>query len=223
MPASAEVTADPTRVLLVEDHRMFAELLCQALAEHRDLVVTGCAVDGSDALEQAAADPPDVVVLDYRLPGDDGVAVAARLRDVVPDARVLMLTGHDDDHVAHAAVAAGCAGFMTKDRATVELVDAIRAVRDGHVVLEPERMGRLATTGGLPPGRRPDTLTPRERQVLQLLAEGCSTRQIAERLFVSLNTARNHSQHLLRKLDAHSRLEAVAVGIRAGLVERAPA
>jgi len=202
---------------------MFAELLSQALAGHGDLVVTGCAADGSDALEQAAADPPDVVVLDYRLPGDNGVVVAGRLRDVVPDARVLMLTGHDDDDVAVAAVAAGCVGFMTKDRAAVDLVDAIRAVRDGHVVLEPKRMGRLATTAGAPAGRGPETLTPRERQVLQLLAEGCSTRQIADRLFVSLNTARNHTQHLLHKLDAHSRLEAVAVGTRSGLIERAPA
>ncbi len=207
----------PIRVLLVDDHRMFTELMTVVLGEHPDLEVTGSAVDAAEAVERAMADPPDVAVIDYHLPGADGIAVAEQLRRVLPDVRVVMLTGHDDDSILRMAMDAGCAGFVTKDRATEDLVAAVRTVRDGNAGLSPSAVHRLA---GAPSSgaSRQFGLTARELDVLRLLTEGVSTRGIAERLFISLNTARNHVQRIIRKLGAHSRLEAVAIANRAGLV-----
>jgi DNA-binding NarL/FixJ family response regulator len=207
----------PIRVLLVDDHRMFTELMTVVLGEHPDLEVTGSATDGDEAIERAAADPPDVVVVDYQLPGADGIAVAQRFRRELPGVRVVMLTGRNDDALLRAAIDAGCAGFVCKDRATQELVAAVRTVRDGNAALPPATVNRLAGSAAYQ-GQIPFGLTSRELEVLGLLAEGASTRELADRLYISLNTARNHVQRAIRKLGAHSRLEAVAIATRAGLV-----
>jgi DNA-binding NarL/FixJ family response regulator len=159
------------------------------------------------------------VVLDYRLPGDDGISVATKIREAAPDIALVMLTGHGDDAVLRAAVGAGCAGFVTKDEAVVNLVDAIYAVRDGAAAIGADRVARLAMPPNRGEQRGPTALTAREREVLRLLSDGASTRRIAERLFISVNTARNHVQRVIRKLDAHSRLEAVANARRAGLLD----
>jgi DNA-binding NarL/FixJ family response regulator len=196
----------PIRILLVDDHRMFTELMTVVLGEHPDLEVLGSAVDADEALERAAADPPDVVVVDFQLPGADGIAVAQRFRRELPDVRVVMLTGRDDDALVRAAIDAGCAGFVSKDRATQELVAAVRTVRDGNAALPPATASRLA--GSAPPSA----------QTRFGLTDGVSTKELADRLFISLNTARNHVQRAIRKLGAHSRLEAVAIATRAGLV-----
>lgn len=196
---------------------MFTELMTVVLAEHSDLEVTGSAIDGDDAIERAAADPPDVVVLDYHLPGADGITVARRFQRELPGVPVVMLTGREDDALLRAAIDAGCAGFVSKDRATHELVAAVRTVRDGNAALPPATVSRL-TGSAPPPGQIPYGLTRRELEVVDLLAEGLSTRDLADRLFISLNTARNHVQRAIRKLGAHSRLEAVAIAARAGLV-----
>jgi DNA-binding NarL/FixJ family response regulator len=209
-----------TRVLIVDDHRMFAEMLADVLRGHGDMAVTGVAADGDEAIAATRTDPPDVVVLDYRLPGEDGVSVARRLRELAPEVGLLMLTGLEDDAVLRAALIAGCTGFVTKDRATGDLVDAVRAVRAGRGAIDPAMNARLA---GPPDGGRDATgLTQREHEVLVLLADGLSTREIAQQLFISLNTARNHVQRLIAKLGAHSRLEAVAVARRNGLLDATP-
>jgi DNA-binding NarL/FixJ family response regulator len=210
-----------TRVLIVDDHVMFSELIARVLDQHDDIAVTGIATTGIEALGALDAQRPDVVVLDYALPGDDGVAVARQLRSHDPDVGIVMLTGLANDEVLRAAVIAGCAGFVTKDKAVDDLVDAVRSVYDGRSAIDPEATARLAT----PPksrvrGDRFD-LTARELEVLGLLAEGLSTREIAETLFISNNTARNHVQRLIAKLGAHSRLGAVANARRAGLVSTA--
>ena len=207
-------------MLIVDDHRMFAELLAKVLSATDDMAVTGIASDGDAALAEARAEPPDVVVLDYRLPGDDGVAVAQRLRDVVPDAGLVMLTGLGDDAVLRGALVAGCAGFVTKDRALAELVDAVRAVRAGRGAIDPAANARLASAPD--PKQGMTGVTQRELEVLGLLADGLVTREIADRLFISVNTARNHVQRLIAKLGAHSRLEAVAIARRTGLLDTAP-
>jgi len=211
---------DTIKVLIVDDHRMFAELLAEVLGATDDMAVTAITADGHAALAEARAEPPDVVVLDYRLPGDDGVVVAGRLREVVPEAGLVMLTGLGDDAVLRGALVAGCAGFVTKDRALADLVDAVRAVRAGRSAIDPAANARLAT----PPDPRHGMtgVTQRELEVLGLLADGLVTREIAERLFISVNTARNHIQRLIAKLGAHSRLEAVAIARRAGLLDTAP-
>lgn len=207
----------PTRVLVIDDHRMFADLVAGVLHELDDVVVTGIVGSGPEGLAAVAASRPDVVLLDYRLPGEDGVATAARIRREAPDTKILMLTGHDDDALLSAALAAGCSGFITKDRAMTELVAAVRAVRSGA---RPTDTASVARPTGRPT-LETSALTARELEVLRLLAEGVSTREIADGLFISLNTSRNYVQRLIAKLGAHSRLEAVAVARRAGLLQGA--
>jgi len=146
--------------------------------------------------------------------------IARRLRDLFPDAGLIMLSGLDDDSVLRSALAAGCTGFVTKDRAIDDLVDAVRSVRAGRGAIDPAATARLANPS-LP--NRETGLTQREQEVLVLLADGLATREISERLFISVNTARNHVQRLIAKLGAHSRLKAVAIARRAGLVDTAPA
>lgn len=213
-----EVAGTPvSRVLLVDDHRMFAELLSISLETEADFSVVGVAGSGAEALALATESHPDIVVLDYRLPGENGIRVANRLREVLPGVQIVMLTGQEDESLLRSALAAGCAGFVTKDKGIDNLVGAVRAVCAGQVGIDANATAQLATLS--PRGRGSSRLTNREAEVLMLLADGVSTREIASRLFISLNTARNHVQRLIAKLGAHSRLEAVAVARRSGLLD----
>lgn len=214
---SPSVALQPaTRVMLVDDHRMFTELLSCVLGGHDDLTVAGVARTGAEAVALADACAPDVVVLDYRLPGDDGLEVATQLRRTSPELRLVMLSGYDDPRLARAAAAVGCETFLSKDRAPGDLVAALRRAPDGRTP-----SGTPATTAAGRPQDRSGELTAREREVLHLLAGGASTRDIASALFISVNTARNHVQRVIRKLGTHSRLGAVAAARRAGLLEPA--
>jgi DNA-binding NarL/FixJ family response regulator len=209
-----------TRVLIVDDHRMFSELIADVLRGHAGITVTGIASNGAEAVGSVVRDAPDVVVLDYRLPGDDGIAVARRLRQELPGLGIVMLTGmQEDDAVLRAAVVAGCAGFVTKDRSVDELVEAVRSVHAGRRAIDPAAAARLATAPASVAEPHRFDLTGRELEVLRLLAEGFSTRSISEELFISNNTARNHVQRLIAKLGAHSRLEAVATARRTGVLD----
>jgi DNA-binding NarL/FixJ family response regulator len=209
------------KVLLVDDHRMFTELLVQLFRDEHDINVSGVAHTAADALVMARNDPPDVAVLDYQLPDSTGTDLAARLLREHPDARLLMLTGFQDEATIREAVEAGCCGFVTKSQALDELVEGVRAAHAGGAPFSPVLLARLLPT--LRQDRRGGTisLTARELEVLKELAEGCSNRAIADRLFISNHTVRNHVQRVLTKLGAHSRLEAVAVATRLGLVRPA--
>ena len=207
------------RVLVVDDHRMFAQSLVRILGDETDIEVVGIAASAEEAVHVLSEQPADVVLLDYELPDTVGVSGITRIHAVLPDARLVLLTGHDDGDVLAAAIEAGCCGFITKDKATDHLIDAVRAAGAGEAVISSAMLAQL-----LPKlrrdgdGRDPAALTPREQEVLGLLADGLSTDAIAERLFVSRNTVRNHVQRMMEKLDAHSRLEAVAIAVRRGLV-----
>jgi len=209
------------KVLLVDDHRMFTELLVQVLGGHRDIVVSGVAPTAAEALAAARDDPPDVVVLDYRLPDRNGAELAAELHREHPSVHLVMLTGFQDDATLREAVDAGCSGFVTKDRATDELVQSVRSVHAGGAAISPALLARLLP--GMREGAADGTtsLTARELEVLQLLADGVSNQSIAERLFISNHTVRNHVQRVLTKLGVHSKLEAVAAATRIGLVRPA--
>jgi DNA-binding NarL/FixJ family response regulator len=200
---------------------MFSELVAAVLEGHDDLEVTGVATSGDQAVEAIEADRPDVVVLDYALPGADGISVARRIRQQAPDVGIIMLTGLSNDEVLRAAVVAGCAGFITKDKAVDDLVAAVRTVRDGGSAIDPEATARLASAPRARGRQDRFELTERELEVLELLAEGLTTREIADALFISNNTARNHVQRVIAKLGTHSRLGAVATARRAGLVRHA--
>jgi len=210
------------KVLLVDDHEMFTELLTHQLSEHRDIEVTGVAHTAAEALATVRDDPPDVAVLDYRLPDGDGAALARQLRRDHPGLRMVMLTGYRGEATLRAAVESGCCGFITKNRAVDELAAGVRTAHAGGSFIPPDLMARA-----LPDFQRDSKLitaklTDRERQIMQLVAKGASNRAIAERLHISLHTVRNHVQRIITKLGAHSKLEAVSEATRLGFLPPEP-
>jgi DNA-binding NarL/FixJ family response regulator len=216
----AAVTAR-TRVLIVDDHQVFSEALARSLAEEPDLRIVGTASRSAEALEIAIDHSPDVAIVDHRLSDGDGVVLARALRERVPDISVVMLTAAADDGVLAAALDAGCVGFVTKDQPLAEVLIAVRAAAAGEAVIAPAMLTRLIDrmrgTGARRVGRNPE-LTSREHEILQLVAAGLPNPQIAARLHVSLHTVRNHVAAILRKLEAHTKLEAVAIAARRGLI-----
>jgi DNA-binding NarL/FixJ family response regulator len=205
-------------VLVCDDHRVVAEGLSMVLEAQPDLQVVGVASTVAEVCELAASLRPDVVLMDYALPDGDGVAATAAIKAVRPELKVVMLTSFVDVDVLVAAIDAGCSGFVTKHKAGDELTTAVRLAAAGEALVSPDMLARLL------PRLRPSyhgvgaDLTPREREVLDLLAQGESKEAIAQRLFLSANTVRNHIQNILNKLGAHSRLEAVATATREGLI-----
>ena len=207
------------RVLIVDDHRMFVDSLVRLLGDEADLIVVAVAHTIADGLLAARTHRPDVVLLDYRLPDGDAPACIRQLRTVAPDTRVLVMTGLGDEATLAAAREAGSAGVVTKDRAARDLVEAARTVASGALLDE---------AGGAERSARKDqpslnrSLSSREREVLEHLAAGHTTEDVAEALHISSVTVRNHVQRLLAKLGAHSRLEAVAIAIEAGIIAPPP-
>jgi DNA-binding NarL/FixJ family response regulator len=211
---------DQINVIVIDDHEMFADSLARVLGQVDDIVVLAIAQTGEDGLAAAVRHHPDVAVVDYQLPDCDGTALATRIRAVSPQTQIVILTGLADDRVALAAIEAGCAGFLTKDKAFDELVLAVRTVHTGESYVPQSMLTELLPR--LRSSFRPVgwDLTKREREVLQLLADGKSNEAVASELVVSKHTVRNHVQNLLGKLQAHSKLEAVAIAVREGLVKR---
>jgi DNA-binding NarL/FixJ family response regulator len=211
---------DAIRVLLVDDHEMFVESLDRVLRDEVDIEVVGKANSCATAVRLAETLQPGVAIVDYLLPDGDGLTAASTLRTVSPGTQVLLLTGLSDDRLATSAIEAGCSGFLTKDKAVHELVSAVRLAHAGGAYLSPEILAALL--------RRLDRshrgpgfdLTIREQEVLQLLAAGVGNKDIAGRLDLSFHTIRNHVQNVIVKLGAHSKLEAVAIAAREGLVAR---
>lgn len=211
-------TGESIAVLIVDDHELVAEALVLALNEVPDFHVVGRAGTVEEAVEMARIRRPRVVVVDYRLPDGTGANATTRIREENPDLDVVMLTAHADAKTAAEALEAGCSGFVPKERQVDDLVRAIRGAVAGEIVVPPELLDGLVSR--LRP-RRPelgDDLTPREVEVLTMLAEGRSTDQIVQTLMLSTHTVRNHIRSILAKLQAHSRLEAVAVAVRLGIV-----
>jgi DNA-binding NarL/FixJ family response regulator len=209
------------RVLLVEDHDMVASGITALLAVEPDLEVAAWARTGTEALAAYREHRPDAVLMDYSLPDSSGTDVAAQLRARDPEACVLLVTGHHGSpRVVSEALEAGCAGFVSKERSVNDLVDAIRAVVNGAAVFPADL---LAAVGRQPGGDQGHgALTAREREVLELLAEGRSTEEIQQQLFVSQHTVRNHVRSVLTKLHARTKLEAVVIAARTGLVDLRP-
>jgi DNA-binding NarL/FixJ family response regulator len=207
----------PIRVLLVEDHDMVAEAIGLALQRTADIVVVARATSVAEALAEVWRLDPHVVVLDRRLPDGDGIAAIAEIGKASPTARVLVLTGEADSAVALRVVQAGGAGLVLKSASLVELESAVRRIAAGDAAFGPGLLGGVLDrlTGRSPGG---GVLTPREMQTLELMADGDATRTIARRLGVADNTARNHVQRVLTKLGAGSKLEAVAIARREGLI-----
>ena len=220
---------DPIRVLLVDDQELIRVGFRLVLEAEPDLVVVGEAGDGAAAITQAAALRPDVVLMDVRMPGLDGIAATAAIVRAHPGTRVLVLTTFDLDEYAFSAIAAGASGFLLKDAQREELVAAVRAVHRGDGALAP-RVTRALLDRVAPqllqeappaePHRDDDptaALTERERDVFLAIAQGLTNGEIAERLFLSESTVKTHVGRVLAKLDARDRVHAVILAHRLGV------
>lgn len=208
------------RVLLCDDHDVLTEGLA-AVLEARGLDVVAVVNRGADALDAVARSEPNVVLMDYQLPDQDGVTTTRAIKTAHPDVQVVLLTSSTDDQVLVEALEAGASGYVTKHKGSAEVVDAVAAAAAGEVVVSPDMLARLLPRlSPQPQQHRPgNDLTPRESEVLELMAEGATNDEVADRLFISRNTVRNHVQNILTKLGAHSRLEAVVIATKTGLVK----
>lgn len=216
----AEATDDGViRVLVVDDHRTFAELLSRALDAEPDLTCVGHAQNSAEAIMAVPALNPDVVIMDLQLPDRDGISTTADLMRSYPDLKVLILTAHAGPSEMARAGAAGASGFLTKDGALTDVLDALRSARRGSLILPPSVIAGFAVRGPVTLGQTDVGLTPRELEVLQLLGQGRDPRTISKDLGVSMHTCRGYVKGVLAKLDAHSQLEAVVVGTRMGLIQ----
>jgi DNA-binding NarL/FixJ family response regulator len=207
------------RVLLVDDEELVRSGLRLILSTEPDLDVVAEAADGEQALALAERHQPDVVMLDIRMPGLDGIEVARRLAASGSPARVVVLTTFDNDEYVYGALRAGASGFLLKDAPATQLVTAIRAAAAGDAVLAPsvtrrvvDELGRRQAPMAI---QRLDVLTDRERDVLTLMAEGCSNAEIGDRLFITEGTVKTHVARILVKLGVRDRLQAVVLAYQA--------
>ena len=203
----------------MDDHRMFATSLAQALHSEPDLLVVGQAASIGAAQELTASAAPDVVLLDHRLPDGDGVGAITDLQRIRPTAKVVVLTASASDRVLVAAMEAGAAGFIAKTQRLEDVLAGVRAAAQGESVVSAKLLSRLLPRLHRRAGRGRTDLTDREREILDLLAGGRSNADIAQRLTISVHTVRNHVANLSAKLGAHSKLEVLAIAVREGLVD----
>jgi DNA-binding NarL/FixJ family response regulator len=204
------------KVLIVDDQRLIREGIASLLDLQDGVVVVGTAVDGQDAIEQALALCPDIILMDVRMPVMDGIAATARLKEALPDSQVLMLTTFDDDEYIVRSLQAGACGYLLKDMPAADLAQAVRLTHAGIYQLAPSVAGKLI--GRLDTGptrlhhdaRTPaeHDLTDRELDVLRLLATGATNREIAEQLSVSEGTVKNHVSNILSRLGLRDRVQA---------------
>ncbi|HEY1376095.1 MAG TPA: response regulator transcription factor [Gemmataceae bacterium] len=202
----------PITVLLADDHAVVREGLRAILGAERDVKLVGEAADGQEALRQAERLKPDVLVLDLLLPGLNGFEVTRQMRRRSPRTRVVVLSIHADPAYVAEAVRAGATGYVAKDAQAVELLAAVRAAAAGERYLGPP-LPEAALAGGEPADPY-DSLTPREREVLQLTAEGFTGAQIAEKLFISRRTVETHRAHVMHKLGLRNQKEVVRYALQ---------
>jgi DNA-binding NarL/FixJ family response regulator len=210
-------------VLIADDHALVREGVRALLATAGDITVVAEAGDGREAVERAKATSPDVILIDIAMPGLGGLEAVPLLQREVPKSRILVLTQYEHADYVRRFLRLGVAGYVLKKAAGAELVSAIRAVHRGGLVLDPA-IARDALTD--PDAAKPepsadpyDALTERERQVLKLVAEGRSNKEVASFLDISVKTAMTHREHVMQKLDVHNRTELTKFALRRGIIE----
>ncbi|HLJ02457.1 MAG TPA: response regulator transcription factor [Solirubrobacteraceae bacterium] len=208
---------DPIRVMIVEDHRVVAEGLEALINNQTDMRVVGQAGTVADAVSLASELHPDVVLLDFRLPDGTAPDAAAAVRSLRPEAKMIFLTREDSDAARFAAVQSGASAFIHKSRAAAEVVAAIRDVARGKMLITPRTIATLLSKRRAIEAQL-DRLTPREKEVLRLMAEGSPSRAVAAELGISYTTVRTHIRSLGSKLGVHSKLEAIIKARELGLI-----
>ncbi|MCU0311663.1 MAG: response regulator transcription factor [Acidimicrobiales bacterium] len=212
------------RLMLADDHRMLREGLRRSMVEQGFDVVAE-AGNGDEAVRLADQLRPDIVLMDVTMPEMDGVEATRQIRAIAPDVRIVMLTMHADQGVLADAIRAGASGYLVKDCSTEEIADAVRLAMSGESALSPQiaasmldevrRLGDAQAFGAADEER---VVSRREEEVLQLIADGCSTPEVAERLYISQKTVKNHLASIYQKLDARDRTQAVLQAVRMGIV-----
>ncbi|MDO4901155.1 response regulator transcription factor [Actinomyces sp.] len=226
--AASPQRAQPITVVLADDQALMRMGFRMVLDPAEDIEIVGEASDGATAVAQARALKPDVILMDVRMPGMNGIEATARITQQCPQTRILILTTFDLDEYAFAGLRAGASGFLLKDTRPGELAEAIRTVASGEAVVSPRITRRmlemfashLPEDGGTTTQEdaRIASLTPREREILTLMAQGLSNSEIADHLVVSATTVKTHVGNVLAKLDVRDRVQAVVVAYETGLM-----
>jgi len=219
----ADSTARQVRVYLIDDHPIVREGFARALADEPDIVIVGQADTAADALKEAPFTSPDVILVDLNMPDRDGIELLGALRAQLPAAKLLVLSGYDDEFRVAEALRAGAQGYLVKTSRLEEVIDGIRRIVVGGAPLSPRIAGAVVRAMRKPAGPEGggglEALTPRERQVLRLLAAGVSTRETAARLTISPKTVETHRVRIYAKLGCKSAVELTRIAVRTGLIE----
>ncbi|WCK54214.1 response regulator transcription factor [Aneurinibacillus sp. Ricciae_BoGa-3] len=236
------MTDNNITILLVDDHKLFREGVKRILEMEEDFQVVGEASDGEEAMNMAAEFQPNVILMDINMPKMTGVQATQRIKEKSPESHVIILSIHDDENYVYKSLRSGASGYLLKEMDSDALIDAIHSVARGEAYIHPKVTGKLITEfrrlssieqnveenvlmsdvselGGSDKENNILALTPREREVLQLMAEGKSNRMIGEELFISEKTVKNHVSSILQKLDVQDRTQAVVMSIKNGWVK----
>jgi DNA-binding NarL/FixJ family response regulator len=217
---------DPIRVLIADDQALFRRGLFVVLGTEPDIEVVAEAENGEQAVARAEELAPDVVLMDVRMPRTSGIEAASRIRDTLPTTKILMLTVSDEEDDLYEAIKAGANGYLLKEISVEEVAEAIRAVVQGQSLISPSMASKLlmefnslAKRAARQEQLPAPVLTARELEVLKLVARGMSNKDVADQLFISENTVKNHVRNILEKLHLHSRMEAVMYAVRQNLLD----
>lgn len=217
---------DPIRVMIVDDHALFRRGLYMVLEAEDGIEVVGEAGDGTEAIAKAEEAMPDVILMDVRMPKRSGIEATIAMKDLLPNAKILMLTISDEEADLYEAIKAGASGYLLKEISIEEVANAVRAVHTGQSLISPSMASKLLSEFATMVKKTDDRqslpaprLTPRELEVLKLVAKGSNNRDIAKGLFISENTVKNHVRNILEKLHLHSRMEAVVYAVRENMLD----
>jgi two-component system, NarL family, response regulator DegU len=208
------------RLMLADDHRMLREGLRRSMTD-QGFEVVGEACDGEEAVRLAEDLRPEVILMDVTMPEIDGVEATRQIKKAWPDTKIIMLTMHADQEVLASAIRAGASGYLVKDCSTDEIASAVRMAHSGETALSPQLAASMldeVRKMDQPAAAEERIITRREEEVLQLIADGCSTPEVAERLYISQKTVKNHLASIYQKLDARDRTQAVLQAVRMGIV-----